>query len=163
MRRFFTAGALMTAVALAAATAASAAVSPSYQLGGIAFGSSFFGTGVGSTGDRASWQANNVTFGAAGATGTFALRSNNGSQAAGTFTGGTLTVMTAAPGCGRQTLALNATLTVDGVASTLTGTVNAFRVFFGGQCRTLLSMVNASLAPAPAAPPPPPGDGSGDL
>ena len=162
MRRFFTAGALMTAVALAAATAASAAVSPSYQLGGIALGTSFFGTGVGSAGDRATWQASNVAFGAAGATGSFTLRSNNGSTATGTFTGGTTSVMSAAPGCGRQTLSLNATLTVGGVDSTLTGTVNTFRVFFGGQCRVLLSTVTAQLAPAPVAPPPPT-DGSGDL
>ena len=70
MRRFFTAGALMTAVALAAATAASAVPSPSYQLGGFAFGTSYFGTGVGSTGDRASWQATMTN-----AAGTFTLRS----------------------------------------------------------------------------------------
>src|SRR3954454_13871245 len=101
MRRFLTAGALMTAVALAAATAASAAVpSPSYQLGGVGFGSSFFGTGIGSKGDRGFWQATMTADPATGAIsgGTFSLRSNNGSVLSAAVGGGSMSASSTAAG-----------------------------------------------------------------
>jgi hypothetical protein len=160
MRRFLTAGALMTAVALAAATAASAAVpSPSYQLGGMAFGSTFFGTGVGSAGDRATWQATVAADAATGSItgGSFSLRSNNGSQLTGSFTGGSMSVTTAAPGCGRQQLAVSASVSSSTGPLLFTGTLSTFRVSIRGVCRAIFSAVQGSLAPAPA------GGGGGDL
>lgn len=154
MRRFLTAGALMTAVALAAATAASAAVpSPSYQLGGMAFGSTFFGTGVGSAGDRGNWQATMSADPATGSIsgGSFTLRSNNRSQLTGTFTGGSMSVTSAAPGCGRQQFAVTANLSSSEGLLLFTGTLSAFRFSFRGVCTTLLATVQGSLAPAPAS------------
>jgi hypothetical protein len=181
MRRLITTGALFTAVALAAATGAGAAVSPSYQVGGIAFGApqstttNFFGNSIGSTGDRASWQAS-VSRAALSATaavgsssavtgGTFGLRSNNGSQLTGTFTGGSLVLTAAAPGCGRQTFALSSSLALaDGGTATFQATLTTFRFQFRGTCTTLLSTVQGTLTPSAAPPPPPPpGDGTGDL
>ena len=176
MRRFITTGALMTAVALAAATGAGAAVSPSYQVGGIAFGApqssstSFMGNAVGSTGDRANWQANvsraALTASAVGSTsavsgGTFALRSNNGSQLTGNFTGGSFALTSAAPGCGRQTFTFTGNLAAsDGSTATLQATLTTFRFQIRGTCLTLLSTVQGTLTPAAATPP---GGGSGDL
>jgi opacity protein-like surface antigen len=162
MRRFLTAGALMTAVALAAATAASAAVpSPSYQLGGMAFGSTFFGTGVGSAGDRGTWQANVSADPATGSIsgGSFSLRSNNRSTLTGSFTGGGMSVTSAAPGCGRQQFAVSASMSSSNGPLLFTGTLSTFRVSFRGTCTTLFATVQGSLAPAPD----PGGGGGGDL
>ena len=62
MRRILKASALLAAVTLVAVTGAGAAVSPSYQVAGIGIGgpqgsTQFVGSGVGSAGDRARWQA----------------------------------------------------------------------------------------------------------
>jgi hypothetical protein len=165
MRRFITAGVLLTAVALAAATGASAAVSPSYQVGGIAFGAAqsttFYGNGVGSTGDRASWQATTARDPVTGSItgGTFSLRSSNGSTAAWALAGGSYTLASATPGCGRQTYTMVGNLTSADGAVTLTATLTTFRLQFRGTCTTLLSTVTGTLTPAVAGPP----VGSGDL
>ena len=159
MRRFVTAGALMTAVALAAATAASAAVpSPSYQLGGVGLGSSYFGNAVGSAGDRGSWQATMAADPATGAIsgGSFSLRSNNRSQLTGSFSAWSTSTTFAAPGCGRQQLAVSASLTSSNGPMTLTGTVQQFRILIRGTCTTLLSIFNGQIAPASS------NDGGGD-
>jgi hypothetical protein len=151
MRRFLTAGALMTAVALAAATAASAAVpSPSYQLGGVGLGSSYFGNAVGSAGDRGSWQANVVVDAATGAIsgGSFSLRSNNRSQLTGSFSGWTMSVSSAAPGCGRQQVAVSASMSSSAGPMIFTGNVQEFRVLIRGTCTVLLSMFDGQIAPA---------------
>src|SRR5690349_19610465 len=127
MRRFFTAGALAAAVLLAAATAASAGVpSPSYQLGGFGFGTSYVGTGFGSTGDRGLWQATLATSPAGDLTGTFSLRSN-GQQESGPLTGAHAAVASAAAGCGRQQLSLTGTVATADGPMTLTATVTQFR------------------------------------
>jgi hypothetical protein len=156
MRRFAAAGALIIAVALAAATGASAAPSPSYQLGGIGLGTSYFGTAIGSTGDRGFFQ---TTMTAGAPTGTFTLRSNNGSQVTGTWGDGHAAVASATPGCGRQTLNVTATLTTADGAMALTATVTQFRFFFRGTCTVLASTFQGTLAAAPA-PPPDPGTGT---
>jgi hypothetical protein len=157
MRRFLTAGALTTAAALAAVTAASAAVpSPSYQLGGVALGNSYFGNAQGSTGDRATWQA---TLSNAGG-GTLTLRSA-GQQLTGTLAGVQTAVASAAPGCGRQTVSLDAAVSTADGPMTLTGTITRFRFQLGRTCFTLLSTVQATLAAVST--PPPPTDGDGQL
>jgi hypothetical protein len=157
MRRFFTAGALMTAVALAAVTAASAAVpSPSYTLGGFALGTSYFGTGIGSTGDRGNWQATLRPDGS----GTFSLRSN-GQTLAGTLSGGLPAVQSAAPGCGRQVLSVTEAVATAGGPMTLTATITQVRFQFRGTCFVLLSTVQGTLAPAAATPDPGPVDSGG--
>ena len=162
MRRILKASALLAAVTLVAVTGAGAAVSPSYQVAGIGIGgpqgngSQFVGSGVGSLGDRARWQANvahdplaNCT--TVGSTcaltgGTFTLRSN-GSQLAENFTGGTLQLQTAAPGCGRQQFTVTANLTGDAPLA-LTGTVTTYRFQWRGQCVVLAATLQGSLAPA---------------
>ena len=150
MRRFFAAGALLTAATLAAATAASAALpSPSYQLGGIGLGTTFLGNATGSTGDRGSWQATVSTAGGA-LSGSLTFRSG-ATQEAGSFTNGQLAVASAARGCGTQQLTVNATVeTADG-PMTLTGTVTQYRFQFRGACTVLLSTMQGTLAQA--APP----------
>lgn len=151
MRRFVTAGALMTAVALAAAAAASAAVpSPSYQLGGIGLGSSFFGNAVGSAGDHGTWQANVTVDPASGAIsgGSFSLRSNNRSQLSGSFSPWSMTSSFAAPGCGRQQFAVSASFASSNGPMTFTGSIEEFRVQIRGTCRVLLSRIDGQIAPA---------------
>ena len=122
MRRILKASALLAAVTLVAVTGAGAAVSPSYQVAGIgiggpqANGTQFVGSGVGSAGDRAHWQAsvsydalaNCATVGSTCAItgGTFTLRSQ-GSQLNESFSGGSLQLQNAAPGCGRQQFAVD--------------------------------------------------------
>jgi hypothetical protein len=162
MRRFLTAGALMTAVALAAATAASAAVpSPSYQLGGVGLGSSYFGNAVGSAGDRGSWQATMAVDPSSGAisSGSFSLRSSNGSQLTGNFAGGSMSLSSAQPGCGRQQFAVSASVASSAGPLAFTGTLIQFRIQFRGTCRVLLSTIQGSLAAAP----PVDGGGGGQL
>jgi hypothetical protein len=161
MRRILKASALLAAVTLVAVTGAGAAVSPSYQVAGIgiggpqANGTQFMGSGVGSAGDRARWQAtvthdalaNCTTVGSACALtgGTFSLRSN-GSQLNESFSGGSLQLQSAAPGCGRQQFAVNATLTGD-TPLALTGTVTTYRFQWRGQCTVLAATLQGSLAP----------------
>jgi hypothetical protein len=164
MRRILKASALLAAVTLVAVTGAGAAVSPSYQVAGIgvggpqANGTQFVGSGVGSGGDRARWQAS-VTYDAlanctaVGSTcaltgGTFTLRSN-GSQLNETFSGGNLELQTAAPGCGRQQFTVTASLTGDTPLS-LTGTVTTYRFQWRGQCTVLAATLQGSLAPPSA-------------
>ena len=160
MRRFFAAGLLMIAATLAAATAASAALpSTSYQLGGIGFGSTFFGTGIGSSGDRGSWQASLSTAGGA-VSGTLTFRSGQ-TQEAGTISSGQSAVAGAARGCGMQQLTINAAVdTADG-PMTLTGTVTQFRFQFRGACTVLASTMQGTLAQA--APTDSGGGGGGQL
>ncbi|HZR94743.1 MAG TPA: hypothetical protein VFA56_03565 [Gaiellaceae bacterium] len=163
MRRFIAAGALTTAAALAAVTAASAAVtSPTYQLGGFGFGQAYFGTAIGSTGDRGFFQSTMTFDAAGGVAGTLTLRTGT-AQTTGALTSGQAAVAAAAPGCGRRQL--NVTATVDSADGplTLTATVTQFRLLFRGTCNVLASTVQGTLAQAPAPPPPPPGDGTGQL
>jgi len=159
MRRFAAAGALLVAVSLAAATGASAAApSPSYQLGGVGLGTSFLGNGIGSTGDRGFFQATMATDAFGAMTGTFSLRSNNGSQLTGAWSNGQTTVASAAPGCGRQQLSVSATLTTAGGPLLFNATVTQFRILIRGTCTTLASTMQGTLNPAPA-PPVDPGTG----
>jgi hypothetical protein len=170
MRRILKASALLAAVTLVVVTGAGAAVSPSYQVAGIGIGgpqtngTQFVGSGVGSAGDRARWQAN-VTYDAlanctaVGSTcavtgGTFTLRSN-GSQLNESFTSGSLQLQTAAPGCGRQQFTVTANLAGDAPLS-LTGTVTTYRFQWRGQCTVLAATLQGSLAP-------PSSDGGGGI
>jgi hypothetical protein len=175
MRRIAKASALLAAVALVAAAAAGAALSPSYQVAGVELGapqgntSSFAGLGVGSAGDRAFWQASVAhdalatcsTVGASCAVtgGTLSLRGNAGTLT-GTFGGGSVQLSSQAPGCGRQQFAVNANAATSAGPMTFTGTLIHYRLLFRGQCTVFAATVQGSLAPAAAAAPPG-GDGSG--
>jgi hypothetical protein len=152
--------ALTAAAALVAASAAIAAPSPSYQVGGIETGvpqggvSPFAGMATGSTGDRAFWQASVVHVPLAGCAscaitgGTFSLTSNNGSRISGTFTGGAISVASEAAGCGQQQYAVTGSLSTTAGAMDFTGTLTHYRLMFRGTCRTLLATVQGTLGPS---------------
>lgn len=174
MRRILKTSALLAAVTLVAATGAGAAnmPSPSYQIAGIEFGgpqgdtSPFVGMGIGSLGDRGFWQASlahapfascsSVGSSCAISAGSFSLRSSNGSQLTGTFTGGSMALSSQAPGCGRQQFAVSANLASSNGSMAFTGTLIYYRLQFHGNCMVLATSVQGSLAPAPA------GGGGGD-
>jgi hypothetical protein len=166
MRRFLKASALLAAVTLVAVTGAGAAVSPSYQVTGAGTGgpqsngSQFNGSGVGSAGDAARWQAgvvyetlaNCTTVGSTCAItgGTFSLKSH-GSQLNDSFSGGTLQLLSADPGCGAQQFTFTGNLTGDSPL-VLTGTLTTDRSQFKGQCVVRGATLDGSLAPPPPDP-----------
>ncbi|MDX6485407.1 MAG: hypothetical protein QOF43_560 [Gaiellaceae bacterium] len=171
--RICTTIALLAAVTLVVVTGAGAAnsPSPSYQVAGIEIGapqnaSPFFGTGLGTLGDRAVWQASLVhdsfascsTVGSACPIkgGTLSVRSNNGSQFTGTFTGGSFQLLSAGPGCGRQSFAVTGTLTTTNGPQVLTATLTQFRFLFRGTCQVLAASLQGQLAVGGT---PDPGDG----
>jgi hypothetical protein len=160
MREILKASALLAAVTLVAVTGAGAAVSPSYQVTGAGTGgpqsngSQFNGSGVGSAGDAAHWQARVVyqmancptvgtPCGIAG--GTFTLKSH-GSQLNDSFSDGTLELLSADPGCGAQQFTVTGNLTGDSPLA-LTGTLTTDRFQFKGQCVVRAATFDGSLAP----------------
>lgn len=161
MRRILTTLSL-AAAALVFTAVASAAPSPVYQLGGIETAvpqgnvSPFAGLALGSTGDRATWQAsvehdalsNCATPGTACAItgGTFSLTSNNGTQLAGTFMSGAITLSSQAPGCGRQVFAVTAAAWTDTGPQDFAGVLTHYRFPFRGQCRTIVATVQGTLS-----------------
>jgi hypothetical protein len=161
MRKILKASALLAAVALVAVTGAGAAVSPSYQVTGAGTGgpqsngSQFNGSGVGSAGDAAHWQASVVydalancpTVGLVCAItgGTFTLKSH-GSQLNDSFSGGSLELLSADPGCGAQQFTVTGNLTGDSPLA-LTGTLTTDRFQFKGQCVVRAATFDGSLAP----------------
>jgi hypothetical protein len=163
MRRILKASALLAAVTLVAVTGAGAAVSPSYQVTGTGTGgpqsngSQFNGSGAGSAGDSARWQASVVYETLANCTtvgslcgisgGTFTLKSH-GSQLNESFTGGTLQLLSADPGCGAQQFTVTGNLTGDSSLE-LTGTLSTDRSVFKGQCVVRGATLDGSLAPPP--------------
>jgi len=164
MRRTLTIGLATAAALVATATAVAAATpSPSYQVAGLEIGapqndvSPFAGVGTGSAGDRGFWQASVAhaplagcaTVGASCAVtgGTFTLRSNNGSQIAGTFNGGSVQLTSQQPGCGRQVYGVTASLTTTNGAEVLTAVLTHYRFQVRGVCTVLAASVQGSLAP----------------
>ena len=164
--------ALMAAVALSAAVAAGAAaatLSPSYQVGGAAFGaqqgstSSFTGFAVGSLGDRGFWRATVVhdpftacsTVGSSCAItdGTLALNSSNRLQLTGTVTWGSMTLSAQAPGCGRQQYTVSADATTAGGNVQLTAVMTTLRVQFRGNCLALATTIQGTLTTVTNPPP----------
>jgi hypothetical protein len=161
MRRILKASALLAAVTLVAVTGAGAAVSPSYQVAGAGIGgpqsngSQFNGSGVGSAGDAARWQASVVYDTLANCTtvgsfcaitgGSFSLKSH-GSQLNDSFSGGSLLLLSADPGCGQQQFAVTGNLTGDSPL-VLTGTLTTDRFQFKGQCVVRAATLEGSLAP----------------
>jgi hypothetical protein len=160
MRRIVTILSL-AAAALVFAAAASAAPSPVYQLGGIETAvpqgnvSPFAGLALGSTGDRATWQASVEHAALSGCTtlgttcaitgGTFTLTSNNGSQLAGNFMSGAITPTSQAPGCSRQQFAVTGSLWTDTGPQDFAGVLTHYRFPFRGQCRTIAATVQGTL------------------
>ena len=156
MRKSMTAAALTAVVVLAAATGAGAATtpSPSYTVAGLATFTpqgntmSLTGFATGSTGDRGLFRAGITsaplaTCSSIGSSctltgGTVGLNSSNRSQLTGTVTGGTIALVSQAPGCGRLQF------TVDGTATSSSGDVvtfdvvlTQFRLSFRGACFAL--------------------------
>jgi hypothetical protein len=167
MRRILKASALLAAVTLVAVTGAGAAVSPSYQVAGIELGApqsdtnQIAGTGTGSAGDRAFWQASITHDPLTSCTavgskcaitgGTFTLRNNTGSQLSGPFTDGTLQLSSAAPGCGSEQFALTGDFTSDEGPQTLTAVLTYVRFQLRGRCVVLASVLQGTLGTGLAA------------
>ena len=161
MRKILKASALLAAVTLVAVTGAGAAVSPSYQVTGAGTGgpqsngSQFNGSGVGSAGDAARWQASVVYEALANCTavgsvcaitgGALTLKSH-GSQLNDSFSGGSLQLLSADPGCGAQQFTVTGNLTGDSPL-VLTGTLTTDRSQFKGQCVVRAATLDGSLAP----------------
>jgi hypothetical protein len=152
--------ALTAAAALAAASVATAAPSPSYQVTGIETGlpqgevSPFAGIATGSAGDRGFWQASVAHVPLVGCSscaitgGTFSLTSNNGSRISGTFTGGAISLTSGAAACGQQQYAVNGSLSTSSGAMDFAGTLTHYRLMFRGTCRTLFATVQGTLGPS---------------
>jgi hypothetical protein len=163
MRKILKASALLAAVTLVAVTGAGAAVSPSYQVTGAGTGgpqsngSQFNGSGVGSAGDAAHWQASVVydalakctTVGSlCSITGCTFTRKSHGSAVNDSFSGGSLQLLSADPGCGAQQFTVTGNLTGDSPLE-LTGTLTTDRSVFKGQCVVRGATLDGSLAPPP--------------
>jgi hypothetical protein len=173
MRKSMIAVALTAVVVLAAATGAGAANAPSqsYQVAGLATvtpqgtTTSLFGFATGSAGDRGFWRASVTTAPLAGCSslgsscaitgGTFGLNSNNGSQATGAVTGGSVTLTAQAPGCGRQQFTVNGSAATAAGDVTFSVVLTQFRLSFRGTCiafpgSTVAGSVTVGQNPAPA-------------
>jgi len=171
MRSSRFAAALTAAVALSAAVAAGAAaatLSPSYQVGGAAFGgsqgttSSFTGFAFGSLGDRGLWRTtfthdpftacSTVGSSCAISDGTFGLTSSNRLQLTASIVDGSMTLSSQGPGCGRQQYTVDAdAVTPMGGDYQLNAVVTTLRVPFRGSCLVLATTVQGTLAVATVA------------
>ena len=159
MRRILTIATLAVAALVLAAAASAATPSPSYQVGGFAFGgasdtvSAFTGVATGSAGDRGLWRGSltHDSFAACTATcavtgGSYTLTTNNGSLLDGTFTGGVVTAQsTSTAACGTQQFSVGASVFTDSGPFDFNGVVTNYRFGFRGVCRTLLSTIQGTL------------------
>lgn len=161
MRRILITASLAVA-ALVVATAASAALSPAYQVAGFETGvpqgdvSAFAGFAAGSTGDRGFWQASVAhdpltacsTVGSACAItgGTFSLRTSDGAQLAGTFSAGTIAPASQAAGCGTQQYAVAASAWTNAGPKDFAGTLTHYRILVRGLCRTVAATLRGTVA-----------------
>jgi hypothetical protein len=162
MRRIRFIGSLVLA-ALTFAVAAGAAAAPSltYQVVGIETGvpqngvSPFAGVGVSSTGDQVFWRAGIAHAPLGGCTtvgstcaitgGTFTLTGDNGSRLDGTFTGGGVTLISQAAGCGRQEFGISASLSIAVGQELFTGVLTHYRFGFLGTCTVYAASVRGTL------------------
>jgi len=171
MRTSRFAAALTAAVALSAAVAAGAAaatLSPSYQVGGAAFGapqgstSSFTGFAVGSLGDRGLWRAtvthdpltacSTVGSSCTITGGSLGLNTSERLQLTASIVDGSMTLSSQGPGCGRQQYTVSAdAVTPLGGDYQLDAVVTTFRVPFRGSCFVLATTVQGTLAVATVA------------
>lgn len=162
-------GIIVVVLAFVFPTIAAALLSDSYSLEGVEIAATstqgtFVGTGTGTNGDEAVWQAivehqplspgcSSSTFGCAiRAGGTFSLVNQDVEAVDGTFASGSITLITQAPGCGIQvfsvvgTLTDVTTLTTTGGVGTFAVTLTHFRAQFLGRCTTFFAKVSGSVS-----------------
>lgn len=158
------AGVVAALVALVATPSAgtTTGLSSDYALAGIESGlptnntSPFAGSAFGSSLDAALWKANVVhqalsacPFGSgkscAISGGTFTLKSSTGAQLAGSFTGGAVTPVWQAAGCGRQVFAVSGTLATTAGPGVFAATLTHYRTSLFGQCVPYFATVRGSL------------------
>src|ERR1051326_7065376 len=153
--------ALATLVAVPGASATTG-LSTRYSLAGIETSiptnntSTFSGTAFGSSFDAAWWKASVVhqslshcPFGSGTSCaitgGTFALSSSTGAQLAGSFTGGTITPVFQAAGCGKQVFAVSGTLATTAGPGAFSATLTHYRTLLFGTCVPYFATVTGSL------------------
>ena len=149
----------VAALAVAVGAGPAAAVSASYTATGFEIAATstegtFVGTAQGSDGDAATWQAvvrhtpvsQTAPATITGGSLTLLAYDQHGLETVtGTFTGGTVTFISAAPGCSTENFAIDATLATTKGPATLSGTLTHYRFPFFGRCTTYMATVSATL------------------
>ncbi len=157
---------LVVVLALSFPTIATA-LSDTYTVEGVEIGATstegtFVGSGTGTSGDDAVWQAivdhqplspSCYSNGGCEITGgTFALANGDVEAINGTFASGAITLVSQAPGCGIQVFSVLGTLT-DVITPTSTGgtgtfaaTLTHFRARFLGRCTTFFAKVSGTVS-----------------
>jgi hypothetical protein len=139
--------------------AAAAATSSAYNVSGIELAATstqgtFAGTAHGSEGDSAVWKAvvqhqalssSCLATGCAiSSGGSFSLLNNQLSTITGSFTGGSVTLVGQAPGCGRQEFDVVGNLATTAGAGVFDVTLTHYRVQLFGSCITYFATVSGS-------------------
>jgi hypothetical protein len=154
--------AALAALAVAPGADAATGLSTNYTLAGIETSiptnntSTFAGTALGSSFDLATWRASVVheplsscPFGSgtscAITAGTFALKSTTGSQLSGSFTGGSVTPVSQAAGCGRQVFAVSGALATTAGPGSFSATLTHYRTLLFGRCIPYFATVSGTL------------------
>jgi len=149
-------------------TVAAASLSTSYSIEGVEIAATstqgtFVGTGTGDRGDEAVWQAvvnhkklspgcESSASGCAITGGTFSLANQDVETINGTFSSGSITLVSEAPGCGLQVFSVVGTLTDVTTPTTANGTGNFivtlthFRALYLGRCTTFFAKVSGSVS-----------------
>jgi len=156
----------VTAMLMVAATASNAGAatgfSSVYVVAGVETSiptnntSTFAGGALGSGGDSAVWKASvahaalsSCPFGTNASCaitgGSFSLKSSNGAQLAGSFTGGSVTPISQQTPCGKQVFGVSGALATTSGPATFTATLTHFRTFLFGTCVAYFATVTGSL------------------
>src|SRR5262249_44068496 len=161
-------GVFVLALAVTLPTGASALLSRHYSIEGIetaatSLQGTFVGTGTGTSGDEAVWQAivgHEVltpscylsSQGCLITGGTFSLVNQDVEAVNGAFASGSITLISQARGCGIQVFSVVGTLadvttpTTTGGAGTFAVTLTHFRALYFGRCTTFFAKVSGSVS-----------------
>jgi hypothetical protein len=145
-----------------------ATLSSSYSVEGVETAATstkgtFVGTGAGTSGDEAVWQAvvqhqplspgcYSSASGCAITGGTFSLVNQDVEAVNGEFASGSITLISQAPGCGIQVFSVLGTLTdvttptTGGGGGTFAVTLTHFRALYFGRCTTFFAKVSGSVS-----------------
>ena len=161
IRTAFIAATIVGAVALLPSVAG-ATVSPTYKVSGAEYSATstegkFSGYATGSAGDTALWNADvkhavlssGCISGPPGCAivpgGSIALATSGGDRVAGSFTGGSITLVRQAAGCGRQIFHIVGQLTTNAGTATFDVALTHYRVSIFGACVTYSATVGSDV------------------
>src|SRR5207253_10722544 len=77
--------------------------------------------------------------------GSFSLKSSNGAQLAGSFTGGSVTPISQQTPCGKQVFGVSGALATTSGPATFTATLTHYRTILFGTCVTYFATITGSL------------------